>query len=126
ADTITVREQAGRLIVVGTPILFGGAYYNSVGLAAVSRVFIAGGPGNDVISVSTISKKATLIGGVGNDRLTGGLGTDDLYGRDGNDTLAGGGGADSLYGENGDDTLAGDDGNDTLFGGFGNDSLGGG
>jgi len=125
-DTITVKEQNGRLVVVGTPIQIGGTFAGSVGLAAVSRVFIAGGPGNDVINVGTISKKATILAGVGNDRITGGLGADDIYGRDGNDTLNGGGGNDSLFGENGDDTLSGDDGDDALFGGFGKDSISGG
>jgi Ca2+-binding RTX toxin-like protein len=64
-----------------------------------------------------------LIGGDGNDFLSGSL----L-----DDTISGGGGADTLYGDFGDDLLNGGDGddvivdyrgNDTIYGGNGNDSL---
>ena len=32
ADTITVKEQSGRLVVVGTPIQVGALLVNSIGL----------------------------------------------------------------------------------------------
>jgi len=65
---------------------------------------------------------STLIGGRGNDRLTGGRAADLLEGGNGNDTLSGGGGADLLRGGGGNDriiyaadaTLAGGSGADTL------------
>ena len=47
-----------------------------------------------------------LVGGMGDDTLTGDDVNDDIiYGGPGNDTLSGGGGNDTLYGEAGDDTF---------------------
>jgi len=69
------------------------------------------------------------------DLLMGGLGHDDLFGRDhhdliggfaGNDMLRGGGGPDSLSGGAGNDTLLGASGSDRLLGNDGNDFLLGG
>jgi Ca2+-binding RTX toxin-like protein len=53
--------------------------------------------------------------------LTGGTGTDTMYGNGGNDTLVGGAGNDSLYGGSGNDILTGDGGTDYLNGGAGAD-----
>jgi hypothetical protein len=70
----------------------------------VSRVYVLGGAGNDVLSGA-----GSLFGGAGNDTLTGG---DDVPGYKGsgppNDLLAGGPGDDVLHAGNGDDTLSGD------------------
>jgi Ca2+-binding RTX toxin-like protein len=57
-----------------------------------------------------------------NDTLTGGSGSDDLFGGLGNDTLNGGTGNDRLFGEQGNDTLNGGGGSDTLYGGLGDDT----
>jgi hypothetical protein len=59
----------------------------------------------------------TVVGGRGNDTLTGDANPHTLIGGLGDDTLTGG---------NGDDTLVGGPGNDTLVGGEGNDALTGG
>ena len=67
-----------------------------------------------------------LLGGIGNDNLTGTYGDDTLSGGAGNDTLIGDLGDDSLIGGQGDDLICAGDGNDTLIGGAGNDSLSGG
>jgi Ca2+-binding RTX toxin-like protein len=55
-----------------------------------------------------------IIGGDGDDQLTGAAADDILEGGLGDDTLKGGLGSDSLYGDAGDDTLEGDEGDDYL------------
>ncbi|WP_376878334.1 calcium-binding protein [Albirhodobacter sp. R86504] len=64
-----------------------------------------------------------ISGGSGSDKLYGTNGSNVLQGNSGNDSLYGGGGNDHLAGGNGDDLLVGQLGNDTLFGGSGNDRL---
>jgi Ca2+-binding RTX toxin-like protein len=65
----------------------------------------------------------TVIGGMGDDRLTAIIGKSrTLIGGPGNDALGGGRGADNLSGSDGDDTLAGGLSNDSLDGGEGNDT----
>ncbi len=49
-----------------------------------------------------------VLGGSGNDTLTGNNDSNSLLGGDGNDTLSGGGGSDTIQGGNGDDTIIGD------------------
>ncbi len=70
-------------------------------------------------------------GGSGDDRITGNLranilygndGADQLYGMSGRDVLLGGNGADRLFGGSGSDTLIGGGGDDALAGGVGNDT----
>lgn len=96
--------------------------------------------GNDTFKVSDAARDWHGFGG--NDRMTGGVLDDTLYGDEGNDKLYGLDGADALYGGlgndrldggAGDDWLVGDDGsdsfaanNDQLFGGDGADALYGG
>ena len=81
-----------------------------------------------------------LLGGDGDDVMTGSAGRDDLTGGDGDDTLYGMGdddwlfgddapgaaGDDLLFGGEGDDTLVGNGGSDRLFGGLDDDKLFGG
>jgi Ca2+-binding RTX toxin-like protein len=76
-----------------------------------------------------------IIGGSGNDNLTGngfastlfgGPGNDVLNGAGGGDTLSGGPGIDTLNGDADQDVLNGDDGDDVLNGGLGYDQLNGG
>lgn len=62
----------------------------------------------------------------GNDFVNGGSGDDGIAGGRGNDWLLGGEGTDTLNGEGGDDTLIDQAGNDTYYGGEGNDTLQGG
>jgi Ca2+-binding RTX toxin-like protein len=71
--------------------------------------WIVGGEGND-----------TLSGAGGNDSLAGGMGNDKLYGDEGNDLLLGENGSDQLFGGAGNDTLTGGEGYDTfMFGDHG-------
>ena len=67
----------------------------------------------------------TIIGGNGDDALSGLTGNDVLEGREGNDQLLGGGGNDTLVGGAGDDVMDGGAGADVfVFGaGFGNDMI---
>ncbi len=66
-----------------------------------------------------------VIGGSGNDRLTGAANGEQLFGEGGDDTLHGGDGADQLSGGDGQDKLYGDRGVDAFDGGAGNDRLDG-
>jgi Ca2+-binding RTX toxin-like protein len=110
-----------------------------------------GGVGDDRIeydsSGASMSKPgARIVGGEGNDTLTGGDLNDVIYGGEGNDTINGGAGHDILFGDSGrvaetvtprfissrvldsdgDDSVSGGDGDDVIFGAGGDDSLDGG
>ncbi|WP_129782222.1 hypothetical protein [Peristeroidobacter soli] len=89
-----------------------------------SEVHILGGAGNDTLTGTRGDD--VLVGGAGTDVLRGGDGDDTLSGGLGNDTLEGGAGNDMLDGGDGIDVLRGGDGNDSLNGGLGNDTLEGG
>jgi Ca2+-binding RTX toxin-like protein len=64
----------------------------------------------------------TITGGNAGDELNGGQGPDAITGGSGNDVLNGYGGNDTLSGGAGDDRVSGGDGNDTLTGGPGADT----
>jgi Ca2+-binding RTX toxin-like protein len=93
---------------------------------------ILGGAGNDTLSGGSAFIDNVLYGNGGNDRLNGGFGDDVLYGGAGNDTLCGDAGNDTCYGETGDDHLddyqafmneSEDFGNDVYSGGDGIDTI---
>jgi Ca2+-binding RTX toxin-like protein len=63
-----------------------------------------------------------VMGGSGNDNLTGSNEANVLSGNAGNDTLTGNGGTDVLNGGDGDDWMIGGGGNDSLAGGAGTDT----
>jgi hypothetical protein len=67
-----------------------------------------------------------VMGGAGNDKLTGNATNCVLLGLAGNDTLTGGAGVDALHGGSGNDKLFGNANNDFLNGGPGVDTLDGG
>lgn len=75
---------------------------------------------------NVLSNMEIIIGGAGNDSITGDDGANTLIGGGGNDTLMGGGGGDEIRGGKGDDNLHGGMGNDTLTGGLGADRFFGG
>ncbi|MEJ2227955.1 MAG: calcium-binding protein, partial [Alphaproteobacteria bacterium] len=79
------------------------------------------GDGNDLLIGG--SGDDTLSGGDGSDVLLGGSGDDRLYGGDGNDLLIGGSGDDTLSGGDGSDILIGGSGDDLIYGGEGSDVL---
>jgi Ca2+-binding RTX toxin-like protein len=120
-----------------------------IGGANTNQIVIAGGDGNDVITVALltgfpatapvilagqngsdvlIGRNGTdvLLGENGNDTLVGLAGNDILVGGANNDVLVGGDGEDILVGEAGNDVLAGEAGHDSMDGGDGNDALDGG
>ena len=94
------------------------------------------GGGNDLFDTLTGILQGGVLGGEGNDTMTGMMsladtmlgdaGADALYGMGGSDTLSGGTGNDVVDGGSGNDTLNGNQTNDTLVGGLGNDILNGG
>lgn len=85
---------------------------------------ILGGSGQDLLTGSALSN--FLISGDGNDRVDGGSGNDNLYGGDGRDRMIGGSGHDLVNGGSGNDILFGGSGNDALSGAAGSDVLYGG
>ena len=89
---------------------------------------------HSVTPVGNSNDLVSILGGSGNDTLTGTAGDDVIDGNNNpvnpnaadSDTLNGGAGNDMLFGRGGDDVLNGGIGNDTLDGGDGNDVLNGG
>ena len=116
---VFVRDGQLRLVHNGTIRHFP--------LASVTKIEAHGFSGNDTISVAAPANVPTyVLGGGGNDTLTGG---------DQQDNLVGGGGKDHLIGNSGDDRhsvglghdyLLGGGHKDRLYGGDGNDTLHGG
>lgn len=93
---------------------------------------VVGGSGNDSITGSTAANDLdggtgndSIIGGAGDDAIDGGTGNDSISGGSGNDAVDGGVGNDSLVGGVGDDVIDGGTGNDTISGEIGNDTLDG-
>lgn len=84
---------------------------------------IVGGDGDDTITGS--KGNDVILGGGGNDTIRGDQGDDDIYGGPGSDYLSGGHDNDRLYGGEGDDELDGDKGNaDQANGGSGGETTG--
>lgn len=123
----------------GDDILDGGIGTDTVDYGFASNpvtVDLAAGTatGTDIGSDTLISIEG-IIGGIGDDILTGDGGTNTINGNLGNDTINGAGGNDFLFGTAGDDILIGGAGADVLNagdnfdileGGAGNDTLIGG
>lgn len=74
----------------------------------------------------TVKNVENVVGGTGNDTITGDGFANTIDGFNGDDTLAGGGGADKLHGGAGKDFLDGGNGNDQLNGNSDDDVLHGG
>ncbi len=85
---------------------------------------VLGGSGDDVLTGT--GGNNSLLGAGGADTLNGDGGDDTLLGGEGTDSLLGGAGLDRLEGGGGNDTLNGGAGQDSLFGGDGADALDGG
>jgi RTX calcium-binding nonapeptide repeat (4 copies) len=106
-----------------------------IGVFSDEEGWIAGGRGNDVLSVVRARLLNTSVsGGDGSDRVFGGFTSDYLLGGRGNDVVSGGGGSDSLVGGGGNDVLRGgrgadlfaarDRARDHVYGGAGRDRAG--
>jgi Ca2+-binding RTX toxin-like protein len=142
-DTLTGDAQANRLDGGGgNDSLVGGDGDDSL-IGGIGNDSMVGGIGKDSANFSKATQGISLdltlgtaqgegsdvlvgiedvIGGSGNDTLTGDAQANRLDGGIGNDLSSGGDGNDTLIGGDGDDSLAGGGGNDSLFGGNGKDS----
>ncbi|WP_449234853.1 calcium-binding protein [Azospirillum doebereinerae] len=119
----------------GSNLLFGGAGDDRL-YVDTTTALLDGGDGDDIVYARTtggvtLNVSASIEhfhGSIGNDSVTAvnALSAVEMLGGDGNDWMTGGVHADNLQGGNGDDRLDGGDGGDTLTGGTGNDTLIGG
>jgi len=112
-DAITASLLAGAVSIKGLP-----AQVSIAHVEAIDTMSINAGAGNDSISVAALPTKVghlILVGGDGDDKLTGNLGSNVLNGGNDNDNLNGGGGNDTLTGAAGNDTVTGGAGNDAIF-----------
>jgi Ca2+-binding RTX toxin-like protein len=124
ANTLTVsRDAAGAIFVNGgaVPVTGGVPTTNNTTL-----IQIFGLDGADVLRVDDTNgpmPSASLLGGEGDDVLTGSANVDELDGGPGNDELSSRGGDDRVIGGPGHDNLAGGPGTDQFFGGEGDDEI---
>ncbi|SCM79020.1 putative Hemolysin-type calcium-binding region [uncultured Pleomorphomonas sp.] len=82
---------------------------------------VLGGTGNDTITGSDYADN--LQGWSGDDTINGKIGADVIWGDGGKDTLDGGEGGDEIHGGTEDDTIKGGGGNDTIWGDGGDDTI---
>jgi Ca2+-binding RTX toxin-like protein len=134
-NTLTVsRDVAGAIFVNGGALPVTGGVPT---IANTTLIRMLGLGGNDTLVVdhaNGLMPPAHLLGGDGDDTLTGsanddvlegGAGNDTLLGRQGNDRLLGGAGNDILNGGTGSDEIVGDKGDDQIvwFPGDGSDRI---
>ena len=137
ADTVTyARRRADVVATIGGGPVSGDAGDGTAGArdtiqSNVER--LVGGSGNDVLTgINTENRLTgnagadTLVGAGQRDTLLGGAGDDTLEGEAGADDLDGGVDGDTLRGGTENDELAGGEGDDTLEGSAGDDRLFGG
>jgi Ca2+-binding RTX toxin-like protein len=123
-NTITAsRDAAGAILVNGgaVPVTGGVPTTNNT-----TFIQIFGLDGRDVLLVDDTNgpmPRATLLGGEGDDILTGSANADELDGGPGDDALFGRGGNDRVIGGPGHDHLSGGSGVDQFFGGEGDDEI---
>lgn len=115
---------------IGNDSLIGGvgidtADYSSLN-GAVTVSLSTGAAQVTGLGTDTLAGFENLLGGIGNDKLTGSTAANVLDGGGGADQLVGLGGADLLLGGGGNDNIQGGAGADTLVGGLGRDILVGG
>jgi Ca2+-binding RTX toxin-like protein len=123
-NTISVsRDAAGNILVNdGAVTIMGGVATTN----NTAQIRVLGLGGNDVLTISDANgpmPPANLLGGEGNDTLTGSAADDVLDGGPGDDILLGRGGNDTLLGGPGNDTLNGGQGSDQMIGGEGDDLI---
>ena len=94
-----------------------------IGSGGYVGVTVSGNGGNETLDLSGVALPGIteILGGNGNDTVTGNADANTVRGGAGDDTLNGGLGDDLLYGDAGVDTLRGGGGNDLLDGGGGLD-----
>jgi len=117
-DTVRLTRD---LLTGQTVLLVNGRRYV---LPEGQHVVIRGGGGNDTIELpGSAGLRLTVSGSDGDDRITGGGGSEKLLGLDGDDEIDAGGGDDRVVGGAGRDYLDGQDGDDHVEGGLGDDTL---
>lgn len=119
-DQIIVQRSLDQASIFVTEVRDDGAggadtFVTQFGATGITGVNLNGGDGGDILGVrdSGANLAATLTGGGGSDILFGGAN---------DDNLDGGAGDDFLFGRGGDDTLDGGTGADWMSGGAGDDS----
>ncbi|MFM9962902.1 MAG: Calx-beta domain-containing protein [Planctomycetaceae bacterium] len=132
-----IRITDGSAALTVSPIIqvvdiFAGEGNDTITINALDRVRTAtvltinGEDGNDRINSNGANIgfiRIALIGGLGDDTLTGSSGIDSLDGGDGDDSLNAQGGNDLIFGGIGDDTIIAGTGNDRVLGGNGSDNI---
>jgi Ca2+-binding RTX toxin-like protein len=123
-NTIIVsRDAAGTISVNDGAVTITGGVATTNNTA---QIRVLGLGGNDVLTISDANgpmPPANLLGGEGNDTLTGSAADDVLDGGPGDDILLGRSGNDTLLGGPGNDTLNGGQGSDQMIGGDGDDLI---
>ncbi len=123
-NVLTVsRDAAGTILVNDGTVPVTGDIPT---VANTTLIRILGLKGNDTLLVDDSNgpmPPANLLGGEGDDTLTGSANADELDGGPGNDILLGRDGNDHLFGGPGNDTLTGGRGVDEHFGGEGDDQI---
>src|SRR6266853_21820 len=99
--------------------------YNFLGVTNDVTASLADGYGTVLghFGIDYYTNIEDLVGGIGNDHLTGDGNANRLDGNDGNDTLTGGGGDDKLFGGDNDDVLLPGVGVDQVDGGSGTNTV---
>lgn len=123
-DTITIENLPDVVGLTGFFINFESGNDLLDASAQANTVFpmtVLGGEGDDTLTGSSASN--LLVGGDGLDEIVGGTGNDTILGGADADSLSGGEGDDSIMGDFGMDTITGGDGADTIFGGADADSI---
>ena len=136
ADTVTAAANAitfnGVAVTAGTGLAevvistgAGADTVNNFTGALGTALTIDAGDGNDTVSLAGSGTAATILGGAGDDVLTGGNLADRIEGGDGNDLITGGKGNDALFGGEGSDAFVWvpGDNSDLIEGGGGADVL---
>lgn len=127
ADKIALTLADGSYALAdGTAIRTADGTATSVDASRVREVVVLGYDGDDTIDLSAARAATRIVGGAGNDTLTGGSGADSIFGGSGSDTIASGAGDDVVYGDSGADAIDLGSGNDVAYGGAGTDTIAGG
>ncbi len=131
ADQLKVIGTTGTdVILVTAGIVRNLAAVVDFRAAGIEQLTIEAGNGSDVVSVlnSPAGTAVKVLGGLGNDVITGSAGNELLLGGDGDDVITGNGGDDIVVGDKGNDVLTAviGTGRSLVIGGLGRDTLIGG
>jgi hypothetical protein len=130
ADRIALRLDATDPNQLELDVDADGSADDTFDTSRFASIVVDAGRGNDFVQLDTANgafttPRTTIVeGGVGDDILLGGSGSELFFGGRGNDFVDGNGGADTAFLGNGNDTFVWDpgDGNDTVEGGSGFDT----